>query len=161
MSLRFVIDGYNIIKHPLVAPEPKKTKDPCFFLIDLIRFNNLTGSPNNNVIIVFDGYPDRNRIISRPQGIQIIFSGKQSADDYIRAIVERAGGGKNTVVVSDDKQIQLSARFFRAQVLGVEEFIRHKERKIKKAASIGLKPEITYAQMHSINMELRKLWLGE
>lgn len=160
MSLRFIIDGYNLLKHPLVAPETKKAKDPGAAIVNLIKFNNLSGSANNNVIIVFDGYPGGETVCCRAQNFQVVFSEEQSADDRIRQILEKSGG-KNTLVVSDDNQVRLCARLFKARDLPIKEFIRHKEAKLRKSASAALKPEVTYAQMHKINTELRKLWLGE
>ncbi|MFH0935314.1 MAG: NYN domain-containing protein [Candidatus Omnitrophota bacterium] len=159
MSLQFVIDGYNIIRHPLLASTSSKGREQRAAFIEFMHSNKLTGSPNNSVTIVFDGYPDSGLLEEDFKDINIIFSRRQSADERIKAIVERSAGAKNIVVVSNDKEIKFFARSLGANVLAVEEFIGQKKK--KRTASQPLKPELKPSQMHSINRELRKLWLGE
>ena len=91
MSLQFVIDGYNIIKHPLLASTSRKDKQERLALIELINAHKLTGSPNNRVVIVFDGYPDSEFPERGLKGIDIIFSREQSADERIKAVEEFIG----------------------------------------------------------------------
>ncbi|MDI6606152.1 MAG: NYN domain-containing protein [Candidatus Omnitrophota bacterium] len=159
MSLQFVIDGYNIIKHPLLASTSRKAKQEWLALIELINAHKLTGSPNNRVVVVFDGYPDSEFPERGLKGINIIFSRRQSADERIKAIVERSAGARNIVVVSDDKEIKFFAKSLGAKVLAVEEFIGPKVK--QRRAPQPLKPELSYSQAEGINRELRKLWLGE
>lgn len=109
--------------------------------------------------IVFDGYPDSQFPGGGFKGMNIIFSRRQSADERIKAIVERSAGARGIVVVSNDKEIKFFAKSLGARVLAVEEFIGRKEK--KRTAPQPLKPELSYSQMHSIERELRKLWLGE
>jgi len=158
MSLQFVIDGYNIIKHPKFTRTNKKIEDARFALLEFIREKKLSGSPKNKVSVVFDGYPD-----SRHPGynskFEAIFTKKESADERIRRIVEYSGSPKNIVVVSDDREIKYFCRSFGARILGVEEFITRSEKSQPKDDSS--KPELTYSQMHKINEELRKIWLKE
>ncbi|MFH0762798.1 MAG: NYN domain-containing protein [Candidatus Omnitrophota bacterium] len=159
MSLQFVIDGYNIIKHPLLASISRKAGGQRAALVEFINSNKLTGSPNNRVTIVFDGYPDSEFSREEFQGVNIIFSRGQSADERIKAIVERSAGSKNIVVVSNDREIKFSVRALGARALAVEEFIGRKDR--KRITPEPLKPEISHTQMYKINQELRKLWLKD
>jgi len=73
-------------------------------------------------------------------------------------MVKDSSSNKNTVVVTDDKEIRLFAKSYRTKVQGIEEFIGRKE-KSQGRVDNSLKPEITYSTMHKINQELRKIWL--
>ncbi|MEW6100731.1 MAG: NYN domain-containing protein [Candidatus Omnitrophota bacterium] len=157
MSLQYVIDGYNIIKHPEFSPLHRKHTDARRALVEFIREKKLCGSPKNKITIVFDGYAPSGEGEDSSRQIEIIFSQARTADEKIKNILEKTPFIKTTVVVSDDKEIKLFARLTGAASLGVSEFIS-KAKKIDRAL-LALKPEITYSQMHKINEELRKLWL--
>lgn len=157
MSLRYIIDGNNVLHHPDLAL-PKHSPDLRLALADFIFRHKLAGSANNKITIVFDGYP---RIGEPKDGlkdnIEIIFSRKETADQIIKRILEKSSNAKSIFTVSDDKEIRIFTRLFGAQSLSVKEFIRRKDKVSSKA--IPLKPELTYTQMHKINQELRKIWL--
>lgn len=157
MSLRYIIDGNNVLHHPDFTC-PKHIADRRNALSGFILKHRLTGSRKNKVVIVFDGHP------SLPpskdgstDNTEIIFSRNESADQGIRRILEKTANPKNTVVVSDDKEIMIFTRLFGARHLGVDEFIRRKAKAV--APSIALKPELTYTQIQRINRELRQIWL--
>ena len=157
MSLRYIIDGNNVLHHPDFSC-PKHFADRRNALSGFILKHKLTGSRKNKVVIVFDGYPSH---VQSKDGsadnIEIIFSGKESADQGIRRILEKAVSPKNTIVVSDDKEIKMFARLCGARPLGVNDFIRAKAK--HATPNIALKPELTYTQMQRINRELRQIWL--
>ncbi len=138
----------------------KKNKDQRTALLEFIKSNKLTGSPNNRAAVVFDGYPDGSLSQGDFKGINVIFSRRDSADDRIRGILERSGGSAGVVVVSNDKEVRFFARSMGAAVLTVEDFVE-KGQKSRPPGQQPLKPELTHIQMHRINTELRKLWLGE
>jgi predicted RNA-binding protein with PIN domain len=157
MSSRYIIDAYNIIKHPLFRPANKKIKDEKIALLDFISSNRLTGSPKNTVIAVFDGYPQ----LDTPKehsGIDVLFSRGETADELIKRLVERSANPKAITVVSDDKEIQITTKFSGASIMNVEDFIRPKE-KFQKDKEGSVKPELTYSLIHKINQELREIWL--
>jgi predicted RNA-binding protein with PIN domain len=160
MSLLYVIDGYNIIKHPQFAKQlPKKIQDSRIALSDFIRVNKLCGSRNNKIVIVFDGYQDS--MYTNPDTeIEVIFSRRESADERIKSLVSDSGNVKNMVVVSDDKEIKFFAKSCGALVRGIEEFLNLKE-KAKQKQEDSFKPELNYSQIHKINQELRNIWLKE
>lgn len=158
MSLQYVIDGYNIIHHPIFTGLcNKKIKDPRSALLDLIKTKRLTGSPKNKAVIVFDGYNNLSCRMEDADEISVIFSGDQTADERINNIVKKSANPKNVFVVSDDKEIKLSAKLAGAKTKSVEEFIGPKiGRQIKEEP---LKSELNLSQMFQINAELRKIWL--
>lgn len=158
MSLQYIIDGYNIIHHPQFSRLHKQEADSRRALLELIRIKRLCGSRKNKITVVFDGYSDVAQLKQHAADIQVIFSGSQTADDKIKRIFEAADNSKNTIVVSDDRQIILFIRSSGGKVLSVEEFISPKE-KVPDKEKESSKPELNYSQMQKINEELKKIWL--
>ena len=158
MSSRYIIDAYNIIRHPLFRPTNKKIKDEKIALLDFIRSNRLTGSLKNKIIAVFDGYPQPGTP-GEHSGIEIIFSKMETADELIKRLVERSVNPKTITVVSDDKEIRAVTKFSGASVMNVEDFIRPKEKFRKDDKEESAKPELTHSLIHKINQELREIWL--
>lgn len=157
MSLQFIIDGYNLINHPLYNRK-KHSLCPAAALAAFIREKRLTGSLKNRVILVFDGFGPAQAPAEEEGHIGIIFSRKISADEKIKMLVESSSGRKAIVVVSDDRQIGFVSKALGAKVIGIEEFIRGK----KKEGAVPkepAKPGLTYTQLERINEELREKWL--
>lgn len=156
MSSQYIIDGYNITNHLLFNRLiPGKKKEPRISLLDFLINKRPCGSPKNKVIVVFDGFSD----LPQPQGrfnIEVIFSGRKTADERIKKILEESPNPRNIRVVSDDKEIRFFARYCHAESLSVEDFIKPKSTPVRKEA---LKPELNYTQIHKINQELSRIWL--
>ncbi len=163
MSLQYIIDAYNLINHSAFKPVSKQALNIQQALADFIRFNRLTGSKNNNLVLVFDGYPPRTEDIPRENGLLCMFSRAKEADELIKKIIQDSASPKNIIVVSDDREVQLTSRFLQAQVCNVAEFICGKKNN-KLAAQAKLAAvdfKLSYAKMQKINAELKKKWLGE
>ena len=160
MSLQFIIDGYNITNHPDFCRKARQSPaDPRPALLNLIKTEKLTGSVQNQVDIVFDGYP---REVGAAQGqwANVIYSRDISADERIRKMLEASNNPKRVIVVSDDKEIRSNARIFGARHLSVEDFLASdKKRDVGKRQNA--EPEISFTAKHKINEELRKIWLKE
>lgn len=161
MSLQYIIDAYNLINHPAFKPVSKSALNIQHLLADFIRSNRLTGSKNNSLILVFDGFPPLAEDIPRENGLICLFSRKQEADELIKQLIQDSTSPKNMVVVSDDKEVRLNSRFLQAQVCSVMEFIfGKKDNKLSinaKLAAVDFK--LSYAKMQKINAELRQKWL--
>jgi predicted RNA-binding protein with PIN domain len=156
MSLHYVIDGYNLLRHNLYRPGCK-ISDERLGLLDFIRKEKLCGSLKNKVTVVFDGFPGNLNI--RGGDIEVIFSQEESADDKIKKIIHKRCDVKSIVVVSDDREVKDFVKLQGVKASGIEEFIQPK-RKHRSCREIeSLKPELTYSLMHKINQELRQLWL--
>ncbi|MCX5669138.1 MAG: NYN domain-containing protein [Candidatus Omnitrophica bacterium] len=161
MSLQYIIDAYNLINHPAFKPVSKSALNIQHALADFIRLNRLTGSKNNRLVLVFDGYPPPADDIPRENGLLCMFSRNQEADELIKKIVQDSASPKNIVVVSDDKEVQLTSRFLHAGICNVGEFIYGKKDN-QSAADLKLAAvdfKLSYAKMEKINVELRKKWL--
>lgn len=164
MSLHYIIDGYNIINHPLFTQSTSKPAgNQRLALLELIIRKRLSGSPNNKVIVVFDGHldPENSQALNgHNKRIEVIFSRKESADTRIKKMVEDSSGLKNIIVVSDDKEIRFYVKSLGAKVLSVEEFISPKE-KFKDDREEDLKLGLSYSEAKVINEELKKIWLKQ
>lgn len=159
MSLQFIIDGYNVIKHPLCRFS-KKTIDARKAFIELVSLEKLCGSNKNIVTIVFDGYPESSfKSHSGNQQISLIFSRGLTADEKIKSIVESSGNPKNIFVVSDDKEIQFVIRAIGAHPLSVETFLLGKKKPVSRDKDNASKCELNYSQQERINKELKEIWL--
>lgn len=163
MSLHYIIDGYNIINHPLFAKNHKKViKDSRKALLEFIRIRRLCGSPKNKITVVFDGHSNITELKQNDNNINVIFSKKETADEKIKKIVGKPlGNAKNIVVVSDDKDIRFFVKALGARSIGIEEFIGAKEKPIACQDSDSIKPELNYSQIQKINQELKKIWLDK
>jgi predicted RNA-binding protein with PIN domain len=158
MSLRYIIDGCNIINHPrFIRSIPKRAKPVKTALLDFINQHKLCGSLNNKITIVFDGYPDR-YCHKEDKFADIIFSRSHTADEKIKEILEGSPFPKSIIVVSDDKQVKFFAQACGARAIGVEEFIPLKDKAVRRQDDLT-RIELTYAQMHKINEELKRIWL--
>ncbi len=87
----------------------------------------------------------------------VLFSRKISADDKIKRIVEESSDRKNIIVVSDDGQLKFVIKSLGARSMGIEEFIKTKEKPGALREDI-IKPELSYSAVHKINQELKKIW---
>ena len=166
MSIKYIIDGYNVLKQ---MPEytGKKLKQGRDELIRLFKIQRPQGSLKNEVIIVFDGISSNNYIddyltndyiIERQYNLKIIFTKKESADNRIKNIVIKSDNPRNIIVVTDDKELRQSVRINGAKVLNVKEFIKPIIKTNKKSFE-NPKKELDLFEKISINKELEKIWL--
>jgi predicted RNA-binding protein with PIN domain len=158
MSLQYIIDGYNVIRHPEFPVSLSRKSAPYLTLLKQIKLRRLCGSPKNRVVVVLDGYPPVDQDCPNNAIAEIIFSGQESADERIKRLVERSSQPCNIAVVSDDKEIRLFVQARGAKVLGVEEFISPPRSPARRKEEIT-KPELSSEEVSLINQELRNLWL--
>ena len=85
MSLRYVIDGYNLTRHLRFEPFRKRSQDSCRSLLIFLKTYRPTGSLRNTVTVVF--------------------SCGVSADEKIHSLVEKAANPRVVVVVTDDREV--------------------------------------------------------
>ncbi len=162
MSLHYILDGYNLIKHKSFG-RFRRSHDERLGLVSLINDKRLCGSAKNSVTVVFDGYAGPGMQAGDHLGCSLVFSCDVSADEKIRALLEHADPA-TTVVVSDDRQVKFFAKSCRAQVLGVAEFFGGRKTESghqpagKRAKEVS-KPELTHSKMLQINKELSDIWL--
>ncbi len=149
--LLYIIDGFNLLHR---VPELRKTSAPHNDLINYVRRCRLTGSSNNKVIIVFDGWPPSSFLIDKKY--RIMFSNEQEADDIVIQLAKKSKPQSETIVVSDDRKIRDAVSRTKAKPLRTYEFI-----KIKNKAVENNKKEISYSLQKEITDEMRKIWLDK
>ncbi|MCM8773582.1 MAG: NYN domain-containing protein [Candidatus Omnitrophica bacterium] len=152
--LWYIIDGWNVVHSiPSVKSSPLPIRDLIFF----IRRFKLTGSNNNRVTIVFDGYFDMPNMAGIDKGFEVIFSGDKSADEVIKEKVRRYKKKYQIVMVSNDNQIIDYVKLQGVRILRVNDFLNKVKKKKTKDSPTG--KYITYKEEEEINSELRKIWL--
>jgi len=123
-------------------------------LVNFIERNNLRGSANNKVTIVFDGQVGILDNVVRGW-IKVIFSKGESADSKIKSLVQEAANPKNIIVVSDDRDIQYAVRAMGAKICSVKDFTE----KANKKVVVDRGKNISKTMEFQINKELSDLWL--
>jgi len=159
MSLLYIIDAYNIINHPSFKPAGKQNFNVQKSLLEFIRSRRLTGSAKNKIILVFDGYPPAGEDFCRQEGVLFVFSRKISADELIEKLISESAHPGNIVVVSDDRQVQITARSLRANTCGVAKFNADKPERVKPNDD-SEETKVSYVKMQKINEELKQKWLS-
>lgn len=158
MALHYVVDGYNVIKKtPFLNHQ--KLKDSRDALLNLIYINRPQGSRSNKITVVFDGRDDVLNF-KHHYDFSILFTRKESADDRIKHIIDKAVNAKNIIVVSDDKDVKLYCRPRGARVFSVEDFLGKARKKQTVSRSRDLDAsELSALERKKINDELSKIWL--
>ena len=147
-----MIDGFNLF-HKINAIVDSST--PRCDLIHYIRQNNLTGSRNNRVTIVFDGFETAE--LHTDPDYHIVFSEDRTADDVIKGMISSAPNKPNLVVVSDDREIRDWAKGEGAQVCRPHEFLAKKPSRTQKSHSDGYRG-LSPSKMMDITEEMKKVW---
>src|SRR3989338_5784204 len=159
MSLHFILDGYNILLRSRQFNRFSDSDEMSGARQKLIQFlerERPQGSVRNRVTIVFDGRADVIgdwRGVSH-QGIRVIFTEGESADDRILKLIEGEKEPSQTVIVTDDRELSYRARQSRAKTSSVNEFLE--KRKLKETPCSDLNPD----EAMKITQELAKRWLG-
>lgn len=160
MSLRYYLDGYNII-HQIEALAYGSLEDQRHNLIKHIEINRPQGSLQNEVTVVFDGRSDIYGGASS-SSVKVVFSKDESADEKIKRMISETSSKRNVVVVTNDRSIQYSVRAMGAKAVSVEEFFvkpsatgksYSKEKRSTKNISKTLEFKITD--------ELKKIWIKD
>lgn len=153
--LRYIIDGFNLVHK---VPALKESARVHCDLIHYLAHHRFTGSANNKVIIVFDGYPKEG--VTTGKSARVIFSCARSADEVIKELLNTADTPSETVVVSDDGEIRNAVRAAGARSLRCSEFLGAK--KEQKSLKTGEnEKEISYPLQREITEEMRRIWLKE
>lgn len=115
---QFIIDAFNLF-HKI--PEIRNADPPYNALVQYIKSGGYTGSCNNKVTMVFDGY--KNDLVNET-GFRIVYSGSKTADDIIKEYIKRAENKGQLIVVSDDHEIINYARLEGVEVWRTNRFLR-------------------------------------
>lgn len=154
----FLIDAFNLF-HKI--RDINESKEPHRDLLQYLKMNRFTGSVNNEVVVVFDGYKKEDLPAG---GFHLLYSNNRRADDLIKEKVEKSTNPRQLTVVSDDREIRDYAKLHGAVVCRIDEFLqkRSKPAKSKGGSSPRRSGErLDEATRREINSELEKLWLDK
>lgn len=148
MAIHYLIDGYNLLYALKEIPKgtlmEKRAK-----VLSLLRERVPQGK--NSLTVVFDSREgEGNRV--KEQGVQVIYTAGETADDRIIHMVRTAANPRIMIVVSNDKGIQHLIKGTGAKFLFVDDFL-------KPARSSTPRPKPHDMEDDSITEELRRKWL--
>ena len=157
MSVHFIVDAYNVIRHESYRPRTR-SNDPKRTFLAHIREGRLCGSAKNRITVVFDGYSDG--FTYDDTSFTVLFSGEQKADERIKRIIAAETNPRVLAVISDDREIKDYAKIHGAGFISVDDFLGKDVRRVRAAKEDDSnKPEISCENMNRINKELRSKWL--
>lgn len=134
-------------------------------LVRFITERRPHGSLRNSVTVVFDGSEEVCGL-PVPGEVRIYFSRGESADELIKRLLDEAANPRETVLVSDDRDLQYYARGCAAEVWSVERFVaqgRKATAPAQRPGASGSQPEgkvISEVFREKVNRELEKRWCG-
>lgn len=165
MALHYILDGYNIIKctDRLADCSLEEGRNG---LLRILNHDRPQGSSRHCVMVVFDGKDDVWG--QRPSGeVKVVFTSGETADDYIKRAVEKAGDVRNTIVVTNDREIVCYIKKLGAQALSVQKFLNLKvsssalRHKTGRSSGQKSRKQITRMMEHHINKELEDVWINK
>ena len=163
MSLFYIVDGYNVIKSsPLFYSKKLREGREAFF--SFLEHHRPHGSPKNRLVVVFDSSIDVWGF-KENYSFEIIYSLGTSADEEIKKLVLRSDNVKNTIVVTNDRDLSRSVRSSGAKIMSTVVFLnkknppRQKNELLKNKREFLEKAELNIVEREKITEELRQLWL--
>lgn len=158
MSVQYIVDGYNLIKQTPVLSS-RNLEEGRGDLIQLIKKDSLTGSPRNEVTIVFDGRED----VTSPRTekvFNIIFA-CGSADERIKKIIISSSNRARIILVTNDKELIFFARNYRVATCSISKFLGKipKQQNITKECTE--KSSLRFEIAREITEELEKIWVKD
>lgn len=164
--MHFMLDGYNVLmripelfgKRVDIPFEPTREG-----LLQFLAKYRPQGSEKNDVSVVFDGFTAMKMDWQtlRKKGIQVIFSDEKSADDKIFQMVQDTERHRETVVVTDDRELSERIGYLKVKVVSIQEFLSKVIAKYPKpaAARDDVKKRLSPNEEWKITEELKKIWL--
>jgi hypothetical protein len=125
--MRYLIDGYNLA-HAMnlltgKALPPHRLERARQALLKQVCLGH--GPAAADVTVVFDAARARRKGGKRPdfQGVRVLFSHGQSADDLIEELLRQEPAPRQLTVVSDDRRLREAARRRACPVLGCLDYL--------------------------------------
>jgi len=153
MSRHTFIDGYNVL-HSAHRWEDLSREAQRLAFLRYLEEGRQTGSPNNTLVVVFDGYAASLQGISLNQ-VQLIFSGGLDADTVIRDRVAELPHPREAMVVTNDRGLRAAVRSLGAQVMSCEQFLERRKKRNVSHHRAG-KPPLPSAD--AITQDLKRMW---
>lgn len=156
--MEYIIDGYNLIKcsylKKLEGFSAEHARQALFHILAKYRGKH----PAVKMTVVFDGLASPS-VTNPPKGVHSVFSGTVSADDKIRKILETKKTGQPVTVVSDDRQVRMTARLLGKQFASTGDFLNLIDPLPKKeTAKPAQGKSMSYRNLLRIEKELREFY---
>jgi uncharacterized protein len=123
--MHYLIDGYNLLHHVgLLSGRVGPAKLDKARRALLGHLSGRLGDEAVNVTVVFDALrapPGADEVLEY-QGVRVLFSRREEADDLIEELIRRASAPKLLTVVSNDRRIRDAARRRRCGVVECVDF---------------------------------------
>lgn len=162
MGLRYILDGYNVIKSSAGSMFAGGTLEQqrmnlFLWLLDC----HPEGSAQNSVAVVFDGKSENPSWYGGYSeqvyhGLVIRFSEGTSADDVIEEMVTGDPHPVDVVVVSNDKGLHRRLGGTGARCVSVESFLEKGRRRASPGPRRGMPPADA---VDPVTNEMKKRWL--
>ncbi len=150
-----IVDGYNLL-HQLPSLKGKKIDRARDIMVRKLGEKR---KHFQEMLVVFDGEEGPTPARFREKGVKVIFSGEESADDYIKRQVKRAKSPGKITVVTDDREIRDFVRLHGSKLLSTKEMrsllFPEKPPVLPPAEE---KPSPSSEKGRKINAELKKVW---
>lgn len=113
----YLIDAYNVL-HRLTSFRSQLVKTPEAARSSLVQQCRLIAARKARVIVVFDGSGQ----IKSTGSVRVVFSGKASADQLIKKLIDEQKHRRDVVVVSSDAEVQQYAKISSCRFMAAEAF---------------------------------------
>jgi len=153
--MEYIIDGYNLIKGSYLKKTEKYSTEYTKNTLFEILFRYKKKHPCVKFTIVFDG---KDTLSKSFKEIKVIFSGEITADNMIRNILKKKKTNDKTIVVSDDKEVQISAKILGSKISSVKEFLNTISPKQVKKKHLNIEKTLNYKEILKIEQELKEFY---
>jgi len=117
-----IIDGYNLLKQIFAGAPKNMAKQRDAFIHQLGWYQKLKSESIDQIIVVFDGGPEKHATREIKSGVVVIFSGvKSSADSWIIHFVEK-NKDKEIFLISMDNGLKKECAQFNVDAFSVFDF---------------------------------------
>lgn len=150
-----IVDGYNVLMQMALKDKTLEARRNHF--IDIL---NRRDKMFEGIIVVFDGKGEVDDFYRRGNpNISIVYTKYESADDYIKSMIEKSKNPKAVVLATDDREIKDFARMHSCQLISSSNLIN-------KISPVKEKPKplenkdvfIDSKKAKLITEELKKKW---
>lgn len=156
-SMEYIIDGYNLIKCSYLKKFENFSGEHARQVLFQILTKYYGKHPSVKITVVFDGIANLSGTIW-PRGVQLIFSDNISADEKIRDILKTKKTDQPVVVVSDDKEVRMTARILGKEFTSTRDFLDLVAPLPQKPAETSQEKTEDYRQVISIKKELKEFY---
>ncbi len=155
------IDGFNVMKNLPQLTGVKFRRGRKDFLA-YVKKHRAELMMTGNIFIVFDG-DERGgpKATSKSSNIRVIYSGYETADDWILRQLEKRAGNARITVVTDDQELSDRVQVHKARAVKAALFFNELLPASKRSQEEAEARKLTVQKKEEITEELMDLWCGD